>query len=269
MTWFGFDGRAYSREQWVAHVAETTIFPAATRIIEHSTGIPTLAQWQAFNEADYIRNVQSYYEHSLHWSHGPHVFASFRDIIGFSNLSVRGTHCSCANGDSIGLECGIDRNTENWRTGPGADALANQHFAIAVLMVKMKIRPSPATYLPHSFCRADAHTVCPVANFEAYRDEETAAIVAFMNSLGDNLPVNSTVAAQAKPIYQPPSAPVGSTAWLQAALNKLGAVPQLAVDNDAGPATERAVRLFQTAHGLSVDGIAGNQTITALEKALA
>lgn len=267
--WPGFDGRAYTRDQWVAHVAATTIFPTATRIVEHSTGIPTLAQWLTFNEADYIRNVQSYYESSLHWSHGPHVFASFRDIIGFSNLSVRGTHASCFNADSIGLESGINRNTEDWRSGPGADALANQHFSIAVLMVKMGIGPSPLTYLPHSACIADGHFQCPISDFEKYRSEESAAIVAFMNALGGKLTPNPSLAAQAKPIYAPEKAPVvGSLAWVQTALNKAGAVPQLVVDGDAGPATKTAVARFQGLHALFVDGVAGPNTIAALEKAL-
>ena len=51
--WSGFDGRAYTRAQWVAHVAQTPIFPSAKMIVEHSTGVPTLAQWLTFNEANY------------------------------------------------------------------------------------------------------------------------------------------------------------------------------------------------------------------------
>ena len=264
--WPGFDGRAYTREQWVAHVAQTTLFPAARRIIEHSTGVPTLAQWLAFNEANYIHNTQSYYENSLGWQHGPHVFASFRDIVGFSSLSVRGTHASCFNADSIGLECGINRNTEDWRSGPGAAALANQHFAIAVLMVKMKITPSASTYLPHSACVADGHFQCPIEHFETYRDEETAAIVAFMNALGDSLPINGTLAAQATPIYPAQTPPVvGSTAWVQSTLNRAGVHPPLTVDGDMGPVTRMAVQWFQNAHKMPVDGVIGPQTLAALK----
>jgi hypothetical protein len=266
--WAGFDGRAYTREQWVAHVADTPVFPAATRIVEHSTGVPTLAQWLTFNEADYVRNVQSYYENSLHWSHGPHVFASFRDIIGFSNLSTRGTHASCWNSDSIGLECGINRNTEDWSSGPGAAALANQHFAIATLMIKMGIGPSPLTYLPHSACIADGHSQCPIADFEKYRSEESAAIVGFMNALGGKLTPNPALAAQAKPIYPAETAPlVGSMAWVQTVLNKAGAAPAIPVDNDNGPLTKAAVARFQGLRGLYIDGIVGPDTLAALKAA--
>lgn len=264
--WAGFDGRAYTRDQWIAHVAQTPIFPAAKMLIEHSTGIPTLAQWLTFNESDYIKNVQVYYENSLHWAHGPHVFTSFRDIIGFSDLSARGTHCSCHNGESLGLECGINRGTENWESGLGADALANQHFAMAALFVKMGLRPTPDTYKPHSACLADGHSVCPVPNFEKYREQETAAIVAIMNTLGDKLPIDAAKAAQATPIYPPStSPPVGSIAWCQAALNAAGAVPQIKVDGDAGPATKAAVRAFQGRTHIAMDGEIGPQTIGMLK----
>ena len=264
--WPGFDGRSYTRDQWVAHVAETPIFLAATRIVEHSTGIPTLAQWLTFNEADYIRNVQVYYENSLGWAHGPHLFASYKDICGFSALSARGTHASCFNGDSLGGECGINRNTEDWTTGPGKAALDNQHFAFAALYVKMGIVPGPATLTPHSACAADGHFQCPIENFEKYRDAETAAIIGFMNTLGGKLPVNSTLAASAAPIYTVNTAPkVGSVAWCQAALNAAGAMPQLVVDGDSGSATRAAVWAFQAKTHIQVDGSIGPQTIGMLK----
>lgn len=266
MTWAGFDGRAYTRDQWIAHVAQTDIFPTARMIVEHSTGIPTLAQWLTFNEANYVRNVQTYYENSLGWAHGPHLFASFRDIIGFSALGARGTHASCFNGESLGGECGLNRNTEDWTTGPGADALANQHFAFAALFVKMGLKPTPETLRPHSDCKADGHFQCPVEDFEKYRDGEAAAIVAFMNTLGDKLPANSNLAAQATPIYPAGAAqPVGSVAWCQAALNAAGAAPQLKIDGDAGPATRAAVWAFQARTHIAIDGQIGSQTIGMLK----
>ncbi|MEZ0228996.1 MAG: peptidoglycan-binding protein [Planctomycetota bacterium] len=49
---------------------------------------------------------------------------------------------------------------------------------------------------------------------------------------------------------------------LQRALNSNGA--HLTVDGDFGPATETAVRNFQKAHGLTADGIAGPNTLRAL-----
>jgi hypothetical protein len=49
---------------------------------------------------------------------------------------------------------------------------------------------------------------------------------------------------------------------LQRALNGRGA--SLSVDGDFGPATEAAVRAFQQRNGLAVDGVAGPQTLRAL-----
>jgi len=269
MTWAGFDGRAYTREQWAAHVAETPIFPAATKIVVHSTGVPTLAQALAMNEQNYIVNTQFYYEQKLRWAHGPHGFAMHDVIFGFSALGARGTHCSCLNGESLGFEASLNRNTDDFSQGPGRDTLDNQHWAIACCLVKMGLKPTPATIIPHSDCRTDGHFQCPVENWAAkYRDDELVAIEAMMNGIGGKLVANPALAAQAKPIYQPGAAPpVGSIAWTQGLLNKFGAAPALVVDGDNGPATKAAVARFQGAHGLFVDGIAGPKTIAALEAA--
>lgn len=53
---------------------------------------------------------------------------------------------------------------------------------------------------------------------------------------------------------------------LQTLLNKAGAKPKLKADGDFGPATDRAVRDFQGAVDLVVDGVAGPQTLTALKR---
>ena len=268
MTWAGFDGRTYTREQWAAHVAQTTIFPDARRIVEHATGVPNLAQAMAMNERNYIANTQAYYEQKLRWAHGPHFFAAHDFIFGFSALGARGTHCSCANGDSLGGECMGNRNTDNFADGPGKDALDNWHFAAACLFLKMGRAPGPTTLIPHAFCAADGHFQCPIENWERdWRAKETQAIVDFMNAIG-KLAQAPAVAAQAKPIYPEGTvAPVGSVAWVQNELNALGVLPNIVVDGDYGPATKASVAKFQGSHGLFVDGVAGPKTIAALEAA--
>lgn len=59
-----------------------------------------------------------------------------------------------------------------------------------------------------------------------------------------------------------------STAWLQKALNSLGADPTLVPDGSFGPLTAAAVRAFQASHGLNVDGRADPATLAAVEQAL-
>jgi len=270
--WPGFDGRGYDREQWLAHVAETPLFPGALGVTEHATGIPTLAQALAMDEAKYIVNTQRFYENSLRWSHGPHVFASHTLIWGFSALGVRGTHCSCDNlRGFFGVEAMGNRNTESFSSGPGAQVLANQHFAIAALFVKMGRTPDPSNYLPHSHCSVDGHFQCPKENWERdCRAGETAAIVGFMNAIGKLVP-NPATAAAAIPLYPQNAQPAfASAAWVQTALNAWiagapGVFPALLrVDGDYGPLTYGAIRAFQISHALDVDGEAGPQTCAAL-----
>lgn len=56
---------------------------------------------------------------------------------------------------------------------------------------------------------------------------------------------------------------------LQNKLLKLGyTLPQYGADGSFGAETENAVKLFQIEHGLAVDGIAGKNTLTALNDAL-
>jgi lysozyme family protein len=63
--------------------------------------------------------------------------------------------------------------------------------------------------------------------------------------------------------------PIQDVAWVQASLNKLGAQPPLAVDGDEGAETVIAVKKFQAARGLDVDGVAGHETCTAIASCLA
>lgn len=62
--------------------------------------------------------------------------------------------------------------------------------------------------------------------------------------------------------------PVHGVAWVQSALNQL-VHAGLVLDGSYGAKTRAAVRDFQTIHGLDVDGIAGPDTLEALDAALA
>src|SRR5271157_1732815 len=55
-----------------------------------------------------------------------------------------------------------------------------------------------------------------------------------------------------------------SNAEIQGNLNLLGASPPLTVDGNLGPMSVAAIKAFQTAHGLTADGIAGAQTKTGI-----
>lgn len=86
----------------------------------------------------------------------------------------------------------------------------------------------------------------------------------------DSVKTDSSKTMPGMPPSAPPSsAPVHDGAWLQAALNRLGAAPQLVVDGVVGPSTRNAVRAFQLASHLEVDGLVGPATFAALDAALA
>jgi putative chitinase len=53
--------------------------------------------------------------------------------------------------------------------------------------------------------------------------------------------------------------------WLQQALNDLGTDPRLVVDGRYGPATRMAVKAFQSAAGITADGIVGPVTKAAIK----
>lgn len=59
------------------------------------------------------------------------------------------------------------------------------------------------------------------------------------------------------------------TKWVQASLNTLGHEPALDVDGSYGRETMYAVMDFQTGYDLTIDGLAGPDTIAAIVKALA
>jgi lysozyme family protein len=73
---------------------------------------------------------------------------------------------------------------------------------------------------------------------------------------------------QPRPIT-PSDKPVRDGIWLQNSLNRLGASPKLDLDGIVGPATRNAVRAFQLAQGITVDGLTGPETFAAIDKALA
>ncbi len=81
-------------------------------------------------------------------------------------------------------------------------------------------------------------------------------------------PVTTPAKAQAPATTLKPGASGTEVKKLQRALTALGYAPGKA-DGSYGPTTKKAVTDFQTAQGLTADGIVGPKTLAALQKALA
>lgn len=70
------------------------------------------------------------------------------------------------------------------------------------------------------------------------------------------------------PIPKPPPEGIHNALWIQQVLNRLGNGPHLVEDGSYGRRTRNAVRAFQAANGLVVDGLVGPATIRMLESVI-
>jgi len=119
-----------------------------------------------------------------------------------------------------------------------------------------------------------AATAAAIANAPAASSavsSAAAAVQAQLNALqSSTASVASSPAAAVDidnvlpPVINPANALSMSNKDIQGNLNILGASPPLTVDGNLGPMSVAAIKAFQTAHGLTADGIAGPQTKTAL-----
>lgn len=141
--WADFSGKAYTREQFAARIAElqwTTWRPIGITL--HNTAAPTLAQWAESgpkHEAR-IRNLQNYYE-TMGWKGGPHWFISRNWLNEFSNPLRRGTHSPSFNATHFGIEMVGDYSYEPFDSGDGSLVRDNSVFAMAVLCRKFGFDP--------------------------------------------------------------------------------------------------------------------------------
>jgi len=94
---------------------------------------------------------------------------------------------------------------------------------------------------------------------------------AFLAAIKDDLPVVSHPITPTPVVSHDPASvidkPVTDVRWLQETLSDLGYY-RGPVDADFGPYTETAVKGFQLANGLVVDGVVGDATRTALDAAM-
>ena len=107
----------------------------------------------------------------------------------------------------------------------------------------------------------------------------TSTVQAVQDNAGNLLPLLGQIGRQMFPGIQDSLAAAAaassmfdpsSVKWVQTALNVLHVVdPALDVDGEYGPLTTAAVKKFQQANGLVVDGWAGDATQQKLQQALA
>jgi peptidoglycan hydrolase-like protein with peptidoglycan-binding domain len=107
----------------------------------------------------------------------------------------------------------------------------------------------------------------------------TSTVQAVEQNAGNLLPILAQIGKQMFPGIQDNLASAAAASsmfdpstvrWVQTALNALHvATPPLDVDGEYGPLTTAAVKSFQQANGLVVDGWAGDKTQVKLQQAIA
>lgn len=162
--WAQFDGKAYTQDEFRALIASLKFDQGwrPTGITLHNTGAPNLKQWAESGPAHdaRIRGLQAYYEQQLGWHAGPHLFISRQFINGFSNIQRIGVHASCFNNTRIGIEMvgDFEPNDDQFNSGDGAMVRDNAVFAVAVLNMKLGLKPEDMNF--HRDCVQDHHA-CP------------------------------------------------------------------------------------------------------------
>lgn len=178
--WKNFDPKPFDRHELASYISSLDFShwrrkdgaPGRPQfIVLHNTSSPDIKTWLKWSPETrwgYVKtNAQAYYE-KLGWQAGPHFFVPPSDAITayrFSNPETAGTHCSCFNSDSIGIEMVGEFDVEPFDTGPGATVRDNAVYLLALLHLKLNLNPGDYSYAKHGLhfhveCKKDNHD-CP------------------------------------------------------------------------------------------------------------
>jgi hypothetical protein len=246
----------------------------------HNTGVPSLKQWLAYGPTPQERwgaSLNRYYE-GLGWHAGPHLVVCPDYVWVLCDLTKSGVSVSCWNSETFGIEMigNYEVGGDDFSGGDGAKVRDNAAAVLALLCQIFKW-PDLADFAPgvkglhfHRECTRDHHA-CPGSKVSK---PDMLARIGDMAAAFAGVPV---LPMQPAPIAPPtgPTPPeyralakILSVDDIQAALNRLGARPQLTVDGCYGVMTHQCVEDFQRDHGCFVDGWAGADTCAAIEAAL-
>jgi hypothetical protein len=246
----------------------------------HNTGVPSLAQWLAMGATPQERwggNLNRYYQ-GMGWHAGPHLVVCPDYVWVLCDLTKSGVSVSCWNSDTFGIEMvgNYEVGGDDFASGDGAKVRDNAAAVLATLNQKFKwgdladISIGGRGLHFHHDCARDHHA-CPGS--KVTKLDMLARVKRCEGEfVGAPVPLASPpIVLSTGPVREHDATPpkIMSVDDIQAALNRLGAKPPLAVDGRYGDQTHRSVEDFQRGHRCFVDGWAGAETCAEIEAVLA
>jgi len=173
--WKGIVGKGFTAsdfDQYVRSVEMGIWRPSF--VVLHNTYIPNLVDWHKVPGAQRMRNLESYYRDTQHWSAGPHLFVADDLIWAFTPLDTPGVHSPSWNAISWGVELVGDYSTEPLSLALQANAVS----ALASLHALAGI--DPGTLKLHKEDPKTSHKDCPGHN--VIKDDVITLVTADMRN---------------------------------------------------------------------------------------
>lgn len=251
--WQGIVGRGMSAVQFDEYVAALEMSTWRPRFcVVHNTGIPKFAAWHRVPGPARMKALENYYRdpkpEGQGWSAGPHVFVADDLIWPFTPLYTPGVHAPSWNQIAWGVEAVGDFNSESIP----APLFGNLLATLTTLHRKGTL--DPATMRLHREDPLTTHKVCPGDHLS-----KSAVIAGVQTALG------VPIAVVDHPLPTLRTLSVGARGSDVESLQHLLGLENLGGGLGVfGPRTKAAVVQFQTAHGLTADGVVGSSTWRAL-----
>lgn len=281
-------GKKFTHAEFKAYLDGLDFKPWAKFVVVHNTSSPDIAlynTWQArqgkfanWTAEQWLRNLSSYYA-GMGWSGGPHLFIppTPDTILVLNSLSVHGVHTPSWNSFSYGVETVGEFESEAFTDPTKANLIA------ALAMLHNRFDLDPVDYVLggdtlatagkglhfHKEDRATTHRTCPGKHMVKADLVQAVAAAMHVGATVDSHTHDVPMASQEADTSRLNSVELTSIYWLQAALNLWRPSLRLIVNGNLDEATKAAVRTFQSASNLTIDGIPAGVTRVAVKRATA
>ncbi|HKE30231.1 MAG TPA: peptidoglycan recognition family protein [Candidatus Angelobacter sp.] len=157
--WKGIVGRGFSAADFEDYAATVELNVWQPQfVVVHNTQVPRLSDWHKIPGEQHMKDLESYYRDTQHWSAGPHLFVADDLIWVFTPLNTPGVHSPSWNAISWGVEIVGDYDIEPLTDGTRENAIT----ALAALHQLAGLDPQGLHI--HKEDPKTTHTFCPGRN---------------------------------------------------------------------------------------------------------